>query len=145
MSGVSYEFDVNVSGLSEKLQALSDWDYQNFLSETGAILESGARRRISDEKTTSEGEAWPQWSKQYAKTRRVHHSLLQNEGDLLDSVFSGGRLNEAFVGSGLIYARSQFLGNEERGIPSRNPLGVSDEEASDIEALGLTYIEELLQ
>lgn len=149
MSGVAYNLDMDVTEFGNKLKRLSSWDWNDFLTDAGAILESGARRRIQEEKQTPQGETWPQWSPSYAAHRNTNsqgnHSLLQNEGDLLDSLASGAQGFEAYAGSGLIYAATQFLGDEARNIPARQALGLSREDERDVEALGADYIERLLQ
>lgn len=111
------------------------------LEREAAIVESQTRRRISEEKTSPEGEAWPKWSTGYAKTRHGGHSLLQSEGHLLDSLTTaiGTSANEAYVGSNLIYAAIQNSGGTDNmapgpaGIPAREYLGISDENLQDIE------------
>lgn len=56
------------------------------LDSIGAVAESQTRRRITDEKASPGGEPWQDWSTRYAKTRHGNQSLLQGNGDLLDSV-----------------------------------------------------------
>lgn len=56
------------------------------LDSIGAVVESQTRRRITDEKQSPGGTSWAAWSDSYAKTRHGNQSLLQGNGDLLDSV-----------------------------------------------------------
>lgn len=69
------------------IEKLSDSSLQQELLESiGAVVESQTRRRISDEKTSPAGERWEEWSEGYRKTRSGNQSLLQGNGDLLDSI-----------------------------------------------------------
>lgn len=102
----------------------------------GGLVESQTRRRLSQDKEGPEGEAWPDWSPAYAETRRSNHHLLENEGTLIDSIHymvEGGRVE---VGSGMVYAAIHQFGGAEAGmpqIPARPYLGVSHDDASEIE------------
>ncbi|HIF9400283.1 TPA: phage virion morphogenesis protein [Photobacterium damselae] len=75
------------------------------LDALGAVVESQTRRRIADEKESPDGQAWPDWSQAYAKTRHGNNSLLQGEGGLLDSIEYQVERNQVRIGSPLAYAR----------------------------------------
>lgn len=69
------------------LETLSDPKHKvELLDSLGGIVESQTRRRIADEKTSPDGQRWDDWSSSYAKTRHGNQSLLQADGDLLDSI-----------------------------------------------------------
>lgn len=132
----------------EKLHGLEDMPAARLLNGAGAILESGARRRIAEDKASADGTPWVAWSERYDETRdHGVHSLLMAEGDLLDSVQSYATGGEAIVGSNLIYAAHQHEGSdtEEGGIPERPFLGMSDDDARDIEDLIEDFIERQIQ
>ena len=87
------------------LQSLSDPKHQDDLLHTlGALVETQTRKRISDEKTSPDGSAWDDWSPQYASTRHGNQSLLQGDGDLLDSIQSVVVGSKVHIGSPLAYA-----------------------------------------
>ncbi|BEO03097.1 Mu phage tail completion protein GpG [Serratia marcescens] len=73
------------------------------LDSIGAVVESQTRRRITDEKQSPAGQAWDKWSSSYAKTRQGNQSLLQGNGDLLDSVTFITERNQVRVGTPLAY------------------------------------------
>ncbi len=105
--------DVQVTGTQElqrfqnMLQALADPKHKpELLDALGAVVESQTRRRIQNEKTAPDGSDWPAWNESYAKTRHGNQSLLQGEGDLLDSIQYVVERNQVRIGSPLAYARS---------------------------------------
>lgn len=77
---------------------------RELLESIGSIAESQTRRRISDEKAAPDGTPWQDWSAGYEKTRHSNQSLLQGDGDLLDSIQSYVSGSKVHVGSSLIYA-----------------------------------------
>jgi len=105
------------------------------LESVGALVESQTRRRIQEEKESPEGEAWEAWSERYAATRHGGNSLLQGEGDLLDSIQYLAGDDEVEVGSNLVYAATHQYGDPGRGIPARPYLGLSDEDEQEIDEL----------
>lgn len=87
------------------IEKLSDSSLQQELLESiGAVVESQTRRRISDEKTSPAGERWEEWSEGYRKTRSGNQSLLQGNGDLLDSIQYIVERGHVRVGSPLSYS-----------------------------------------
>ncbi|TQP97128.1 phage morphogenesis protein [Vibrio cholerae] len=77
---------------------------EELLDSLGAVVESQTRRRIADEKSAPDGTKWDSWSNGYAKTRNGNQSLLQGDGDLLDSIQYVVEKNQVRVGSPLVYA-----------------------------------------
>lgn len=70
----------------------------------GSFAENQTKHRISNEKTAPDGTPWAPWSTDYAKTRHGNQSLLQGDGDLLDSIEYQVQRNSVRVGSALAYA-----------------------------------------
>lgn len=84
------------------------------LDSIGAVVESQTRRRITDEKQSPDGEPWQDWSGSYAKARHSNQSLLQGNGDMLDSVTFVTERNQVRVGTPLKYPgihQDGFSGN----------------------------------
>jgi phage virion morphogenesis protein len=122
-------------------------DRHQLLEEIGAEVESQTRRRISEEKTSPDGEKWPAWSDAYAATRHEGQSLLEAEGYLLDSLQFAVSGDQVEVGSNLVYAAIQEFGGAEvgkPGLPARSYLGLSDENAADVEAIADRWIDRQL-
>ena len=101
MAGVT--LDIELQGLPEASRAvgrLAAVDLEDMAYDIGAILESGARRRIMEDKRGPDGAAWAPWSEVYDDTRdHGRHSLLVEDGDLHDSVQSYTTGTEVRVGS----------------------------------------------
>ncbi len=94
--------------------------------------EAQTRLRISEQKTDPEGKSWEPWSDKYAATRRGGHSLLMSGQDLLDSIQGQATATEAEWGSNLVYFPTHDQGDESRGIPQRQMLGLSKENERDL-------------
>ena len=87
---MSATFQIQSQGFpatQRQLLQLANPDFQRELLESvGALVESQTRQRIQENKTRPDGKAWAKWSERYGRTRNGGQSLLQNEGDLLDSI-----------------------------------------------------------
>ncbi|MGR3501604.1 phage virion morphogenesis protein [Pseudaestuariivita sp.] len=118
------------------LIGLSRADYVDLTFQVGQFLEGSTKARFADEESP-DGDPWADWSPDYAASRHRGQSLLQAEGDLLDSVANRSQGTVARVGTPLIYgAIHQFGGDEvEINIPARPYLGVSDDDEAEIREL----------
>ena len=102
------------------------------LHQVGGLLESQTRDRIANEKKDPKGKDWVPWSENYAKTRHSGHSLLQNEGDMLDSIQYVVSSGSVEVGTNMVYGKTQQYGRPKDGIPARPFLGLSDDNIEEI-------------
>ena len=137
MSGVVGKIDLTqFKSLQSRIEALSRMDLAPLMDEIGATVESQTRRRLSEEKESPDGEVWPGWSQPYSTTRHGGHSLLEGDGDLVDSIHSVASADEVHVGSNLVYAAIHQFGGEDVGsnIPARPYLGLSADNLREIEA-----------
>ncbi|WP_051284327.1 phage virion morphogenesis protein [Desulforegula conservatrix] len=117
---------------------------RKLVSAVAAEVETQTRRRIENEKTGPDGSKWPDWSpatvKLYAKLGKAGH-MLHQEGKLLDSIRAKAISDEqAEVSANRVYAAIQQVGGlAGRGhkvrIPARPYLGISAENAADIDAV----------
>jgi phage virion morphogenesis protein len=117
------------------LMVLASQPSANLLDAIGAVVESQTRDRIQNQKASPEGDPWPAWSEAYAATRGAGQSLLQSEGFLLDSIDAIPKSSAVEVGSSLVYAKRQQLGDgggDDDGIPAREYLGLSDDNEKDV-------------
>ncbi len=132
MAGVSVTIDTRE--LEAVLNRLQSWANRASLSglyaSIGAEVESQTRRRIEDERTAPDGTPWADWSPRYAATRHGNHSLLQNEGHLVDSITHLVTGNSVEVGTNLVYGATHQVGRG--GIPARPFLGLSAENTADV-------------
>lgn len=91
----------------------SHGDVEPLLDAIGQQQEDSARRRITETKTSPDGEVWAPWSPRYAATRGPQHSLLRGTGALADSMTH--EVNESdksvSVGSNLVYAGAHLFGS----------------------------------
>lgn len=150
MAGVGVHFDNrDLQRIQIKLNGLIGRDAQSELLDTiGAVTESQTRRRISEEKRSPDGDPWAEWSDDYAKTRHSGHSLLENEGELLDSIQYQVSGDEVVTGSNLIYAAIQHYGGAEVGKPGlveRPYLGISQDNQDELEAVLESWMQGLMQ
>lgn len=131
-AGLIYDFK-GLSLIEKPLKRLSRPQKTELLDIIGALVESQVRRRISDEKTSPSGEDWPAWSDAYAAKRPEGRTLLMNEDHMLDSITHlTVDKNSIEVGSNMIYAATHQFGDEDRGIPQREFLGVSEDNETDL-------------
>lgn len=122
----------DLGALNAQLARLSALDLDGLTADLALEGESQTRRRISEEKTNPNGDAWPEWSEGYASTRHGGHSLLESEGHLIASLESGSDADTAWWGSDLVYAATHQFGDEGRNIPARPYLGVSPRNKSEL-------------
>ena len=138
MTGAVVEFDhQDFMRVQAALDRLIDAGQhpRRLLEQLAGGVESQTRRRIGQTKTAPDGRRWAAWSAAYAATRGPGKSLLQSEGDLLDSIVSDVHDDTAEVGSNLVYAATQQFGDDDRGIPARPYLGISRRDHDELERL----------
>ncbi|SBW09159.1 Phage virion morphogenesis protein [uncultured Alphaproteobacteria bacterium] len=135
MAGVFLQVQLDgLAAMQSRLELLGRIDIAPLRHDLGAVVESQTRRRISEEKASPEGEPWKDWSPAYAATRHGGHSLLEDEGNLVDDIHFVVAGEAIEVGSNLVYAAIQHAGGAEVGIdiPAREYLGLSDGNWSDL-------------
>lgn len=132
--------------LQRNMDALTQADTRQLMDDIGAAVASQTQNRIKHEKTGPEGEEWPELSEAYAARKAGVSSggLLELEGDLVDSMtwvvlLSGDGVD---VGSNQPYAARQHFGGG--GIPPRPYLGISDENADDLDGIVEDFLEGLI-
>ena len=141
MAGTGLDIRIESEGLDRLNQRLSRItaglsDFRQLLADVGGVVESQTRRRISEEKASPEGAAWKPWTEAYAESRHGGHSLLEGEGELLDSIqflVEGDRVE---IGTNLIYGAIHQFGGAEVGIniPARPYLGIGPANEDDLVA-----------
>ena len=142
MAGTGLEIRIEskaVDRLNRRISELAAGltDFGPLLESIGAEVESQTRRRIAEEKAAPDGTPWQPWSDAYAETRHGGHSLLEGEGELLDSLQFLVGSDRVEIGSNLIYAAIHQHGGDEVGIPipARIYLGISPENENDLLAI----------
>lgn len=140
-----------VERLANRIGRLGKGNRAKLMESLAAEGETQTRRRITDEKTTPDGEAWPAWSEHYARTRNGGQSLLQGDGDLVDSITSEADSDMARWGSPLVYAAIHNLGGTPdmapgpAAIPAREYLGLSDDNSDDMEGIVDVWLDEQIK
>lgn len=139
---MSIGVSITINGFDVAAQRLADLerpDFNEALETVGALVESQTKRRIQEDKESSEGKAWAPWSDAYARTRHGGQSLLQGEGNLLESVQFLVSGDELEVGSNIVYAATHQFGDRRLAwgrvmvmIPARPWLGLSAENEAEI-------------
>lgn len=116
------------------------------LAQIGGLIESQTRRRF-DERTAPSGEAWAPWSEAYRLGRRKGQTLLVASGAFRDSMAWDLSGDELRVGSNMVFAALHQEGGTDdmpagaAAVPARPFLGVSDDNAREIEEALADWIE----
>ena len=136
MSGVAMEIEIHdLDRVSARIADLADVPTPGMLDDIAAVSESQTRRRLSETKRAPDGSPWAKWSPAYARTREPQHSLLESSGNMIDSIFGERRVDTAVIGSPLVYAAVHQDGSRDGTTPERPFLGLSDDDAEEIEAI----------
>lgn len=145
MSGVGIGTNLALDPrIERRLALLVQFDPADLLEGIGAEVESQTRRRIQVDKTSPSGQAWPDWSADYAETRHSGQSLLQGEGHLVNSLTYQVVGDSVLVGSPLVYAATHQFGDEDRGIEQREFLGLEGQDYEDVVGLIEDHLEDLI-
>lgn len=134
---------VNLAGLlpmRRKLDRLSRLQTGRLMEILGSEMESQTRRRISDEKTSPDGEAWDEWTEAYEQRRPQKGGILELEGNLYDSIAYEVGDDAITIGSNMVYALVHQEGDADLGIPARPYLGVSAENLADLGELTIDFL-----
>jgi phage gpG-like protein len=151
VSGVGLQFSLDgFAEVQRRVNAVINMDKRQLMDSLGAEAVTQIQRRITDEKTSPEGAAWPKWSDAYAATRHVGQSLLVSEHHLLQSMTHLVELTgkDVDVGSNLVYAAIQNFGGAEVGkpqLPAREFLGLSEENRTDLAMVASDWLDQHLQ
>jgi len=129
--------------LARRIDRLAELPLLPLLESIGAEVVSQTQRRIAVDKASPSGQAWPEWSAEYAETRHSGQSLLQGENHLVNSMTFQTMGDSVLVGSPLVYAATHQYGDEDRGIPQREYLGLEGVDLDDVVGLIEDYLEEL--
>jgi phage virion morphogenesis protein len=138
MTNTAVEISLQGHGaIIQRLELLRDMDITPLRHQIGALVESQTRDRIHTQKQSPDGKKWLEWGANWAASRHKGHGLLENEGDLLNSVHFLVQGGDILVGSDLVYAAIHHFGGAEVGIgiPARPYLGMGPvdwEEAIDL-------------
>lgn len=135
---------------ARRFGALTTMDKRPLMDAIGFAVENQTRDRIANDKRTPAGKPWAPWSPGYARTRNSGQSLLQSEGDLLDTLTYVVDTDGAGVeiGSNRPYAAIQQFGGKSgmppgpAAIPARPYLGLSEENKDDIRSLAAHWLDE---
>jgi len=138
---------INAEGLKaldSVIGALSSGNRADLFHGLAVELEQQTKTRIQQEKTDPENDApWKPWSINYARTRQTRgadgqerHSLLINEGHLLQSIVGEFDDTGIAVGTNLVYAPWHQH--------TRPFLGISRDNREDLEDLVQNFYDERL-
>lgn len=159
--GIGIEDLGTLQSVDKRIKRLSSLDLTALLEGIGAEVETQTRRRIAEEKRAPDGSDWPDWKASYAGQKHGRseshgkhkgnlrqsgsHSLLQLDGDLLDTIQFVVDADDVKIGSNKVYAATQQHGDPERGIEAREFLGLSEENSDDIEDMVVQFLNEVIQ
>lgn len=138
-------------------------DLTPLMDQIGSVLANGAVERIGQTNVTPEGTPWPK----SLRAQLEQGTTLHDSGQLMRSITEEASPGQVVVGSNMIYAGVHQAGATIRAksggalsftlangesvmvgsvtIPARPYLGVSEDEAADIEGLSVLYFTDLLE
>ncbi|PCI85776.1 MAG: phage virion morphogenesis protein [Hyphomicrobiales bacterium] len=134
MAGIAFDF--RLDGLDIAIQSLdkfSAFQTSELLEQMGGLIETQTLERLDDTKQSPDGSEWDDWTDSYTQTRNGGHSLLDGEGNLINSITYIVGSDEVSVGSPLVYAAAHQFGNEANSTSARPYLGFSDDNIAEIE------------
>ncbi len=148
MAGAAFELAVANEGrlredLRRMVRGLDAAQRRQLLDDLGALLESQTKERF-EEKRGPRGAEWEPWrDARYAKAQTGRgKSLLEDEGDLLGSIVPAVDGDQVTVGSVKEYAATHQYGDEERNIPARPYLGLSERDVGELGELVEEFVAE---
>ena len=159
MSDLAVEMQLNGLGrATQAIERVTGWDRLELMDVIGRLCQLQTRRRIRSEKIGPNGELWPH--------NRRGSAPLYASGALHDSIDYQAGLGQVTVGSPLIYAAINHFGGIIKAknakalafmsgnkqvfaksvtIPARPYLGISPQNAQEIEEVVADFITEVLK
>lgn len=138
MSAVVVKFP-GLDKFQQALMRVSRFRRTVLLDQLGDLMLAQNRRRLDTEKESPDGEAWESLSPEYA-ARKGGGELLEESGQLLDSLQAQSGSDGVSLGSDLLYAAVHLHGDDARGIPARPYLGFSDDDLEDLGELAESFL-----
>jgi len=136
MSGTNINVEMRGLNRVEELVArLLRPDFDPLLDAIGGLVVSQTEERITQTKAAPDGTAWPALSPAYAKRKKKGGGILELEGDLRDSLVHLVTGDNVEVGTNLVYGATHQFGDDSRGIPQREFLGLSPDNEEAINGL----------
>lgn len=155
MSGLEFHMEFDTGHAELRLDRLASLDKGELLESLGQLGEQQTKRRISSEKESPDGKAWPEWSAHYAGSRHGGNSLLMGDGGLLDSIAAGAPSGDEIAwGSNVVYAAVHNFGHTfsdawgkgiKAEVPQRQYLGLSDDNKREMEMVAHDFLREVMQ
>lgn len=145
MSGVKFGVELDdaaAQAMFAAVQSGATSGARPLFTEIGSILEASARERIESTKRAPDGTPWLPISEAWIERKRERgyaEGILTMRGDLLNSItFEAGQAHVDIIAGPTDYAAiHQFGGaagrNHATQIPARPYLGVSAEDAAEIQ------------
>lgn len=134
---------------ARRLDKLDDDQINALADAIGGFLTDSTVNRLVTEKHGPEGEFWPAWSEDHARTRYAGNSLLIGKGHMRDSirheVFGNCSDWALSVDAYMLPGATHRFGDEDRGIPACPFLGLSDDDRLRIEDLVVGDLARLLE
>jgi len=134
MAGASIKIDGDVTALHSMASRLDAVWYAvtDSMGDIGEHLIESTRQRFDDQ-TAPDGTAWDALAdRTIARKSRNHDAILREYGGLEDSIHYALSDTDVEVGTNLIYGATHQFGADERSIPARPFLGVTDEDEHEI-------------
>ena len=136
MAGARLRLDYEMADreIAQGLQRLARQgaDMRDAFGDIGEELLNSTRRRFELEQAP-DGTSWPALDPAYRRRKdRNADKILQYQGFLFGTLDYRPDTDHVAVGSPLIYAATHQFGDEERGIPARPFLGLSEDDREQV-------------
>lgn len=149
MAGATLRLDYKVKDreIRDGLERLARQgaDMRNVFGDIGEELLNSTRRRFEVEQDP-DGMAWQRLSERYRQRKdRNKDKVLQYRGHLFGTLDYQAESDHVAVGSPLIYAATHQFGDDDRGIPARPFLGLSDDDRDQVVAILHDHLQRALR
>lgn len=142
MAGAQISIEADVSDVLATLSALqaAAGNTQGLWQDAGEYLLQSHRERF-DRAETADGQPWAPLSARYQRRKkRRADQILVLDAFLRDQLAYHASADGLDLGSNRIYAATHQFGAEDRGIPARPFLGLSDDDRAEILELAKQHL-----
>jgi len=146
MAGVKLEIEVNDEVVRLALERLVEvgGNLEELWQDVGEHLLNTTRERFSAQQDP-EGEDWQPLSERYlARKKKNKDKILTLDGYLRSTLAYQVEPHKLLVGTNRVYGATHQLGDEERGIPARPYLGLSEQDKPDIREIIEEHIQDAI-
>lgn len=137
MSDLTIKFP-GLDQFQQALQQVSKFRRAVLLDQLADLMLTQNRKRLDQSKESPDGESWAPLNESYAETKGGE--VLEESGQLLDSLQAQSGSDGVTLGSNLVYAAVHLYGDNTKGIPARPYLGFSDDDLIELGEVAESFL-----